>query len=160
MAVLNPEHLKAVIEFINKGSYFKLLGMSITEMGIGYSTLVMDIKKALMSPFNALHGGAAASIIDTACYWSIYSECAEDAGLITLDLKVDFLATVDSGMLIVRGRRIKLGKTICLAEAVAVDQNDKWIAHGSSKLLIRPDLQNPKESIKTLIGKDIPPKFR
>ena len=159
MSVLNPAHLKAVTEFINEGPYFKHLGMVVTEMGIGYSTLEMDLTKAHMSPFNSLHGGAAASVIDTACYWSIYSECTEDAGLITLDLHVDFLATTDSGTLIARGRRIKLGKTICLAEATVVDENDKWIAHGSSKLLVRPGLQNPSESIKTMIGKDIPSKF-
>lgn len=159
MPHLNPEHLQAVIAFINQSPYFKHLGMAVTEMGIGTATLVMDIQKRHLSPFDAIHGGAVASAIDTACYWAIYSECAQDAGLITLDLKVDYLATANTGTLTVAGRRIKTGKTICLAEAVAADQSDKWIAHGTSKLLVRNDLQNPQESIKTATGKEIPPKF-
>jgi uncharacterized protein (TIGR00369 family) len=159
MPVLNIAHLNAVLEFINNGPYFKHLNMVVTEMGIGYSTLEMELEKAHMSPFDSLHGGAAASAIDTACYWSIYSECHENAGLITLDLHIDYLSTAETGTLVVRGRRTKIGKTICLAEATIVDKNDKWIAHGSSKLLVRQDLQNPTESIKRLTGEDIPPKF-
>ena len=159
MPDLNAEHVNAVIQFINDGPYFRLLGMTVTNLGSGYADMVMDIKTDHMSPFDSLHGGAIASVIDSACYWAVYSECAENAGLITLDLKMDFLASRNSGRLTVSGRRIKLGKTICLAEAAAVDQDGKWIAHGSSKLLVRSDLQNPSEMMEARTDRKIPPKF-
>jgi uncharacterized protein (TIGR00369 family) len=47
-----------------------------------------------MNPFGGLHGGVYASAIDTAAYWSAYFDLPEENGLISIDIKVDFLAPV------------------------------------------------------------------
>jgi uncharacterized protein (TIGR00369 family) len=159
MKTLNPEHLKAVIEFLNKGPYLQHLDIKITEMGIGFSTVAAVVQRAHLDPFGNVHSGMTASVIGIAAFWSVYCECPEDAGFMPLDLKTDYLATTASGKLIVRGKRIKIGRSVCLAEAVVVDQNDKWIAHGTSKLLVREDLKYPKKEILELTGQVIPPKF-
>jgi uncharacterized protein (TIGR00369 family) len=104
--------------------------MSVKDMGVGIRLLKRDRGQHL-NPFGGLHGGVYASAIDTAAYWAVYCELDEDAGYTTIDLKVDYLAPVSAGKMIVKGRRIRVGKTMCLAEATAFDQTDKWLAHGT-----------------------------
>ncbi len=159
MPALNPEHVAGVLELINQGPFFRHLAMSVKEIGPGYSLVAMEIGHQHLNPFGSLHGGAYASVIDTAAAWAVYCELEPEAGFITLDLKVDYLAPVRQGKLLVQGRRIKIGKTICLAEAVAMDQSERWLAHGVSKIMVTPGLQTIKDALAFMEKSPLPPKF-
>jgi uncharacterized protein (TIGR00369 family) len=159
MNTLNRDHVETVIRFVNKAPYFGHLGIRVVEMGIGYSTVTSTVQQFHLNPFGRVHAGLIASAIDIAAYWSVYCECPEESGLMTIDLKIDYLKLLFSGKLIVRGKRTKIGRSICLAEAIAVDENDSWIAHGTSKMLARSDLTYPKQIIRNLTGETIPSKF-
>ena len=159
MRELNPKHVEAVINAINQGPFFKHLSMPVREIGTGYSLVELDIGNEHLNPFGGLHGGVYASAIDTAAYWAVYCELDEGAGLISVDLKVDYLAPVNAGKMLIKGRRIKMGKTMCLAEATAFDQNDKWLAHGISKMMVTPGLQTIKDAFDFVGARDLPPKF-
>jgi uncharacterized protein (TIGR00369 family) len=159
MPELNPKHVEAVLNMINQGYYFKHLSMFVKDIGMGYSLVELDIGDEHLNPFGGLHGGVYASAIDTAAYWAVYGELDEDAGYITIDLKVDYLAPVSAGKMIVKGRRIKLGKTMCLAEATAFDQTDKWLAHGTSKMMVTHGLQTIKNASDFISAVHLPPKF-
>src|SRR5512139_1465455 len=159
MLELNPDHVNAVMDIINRGLYFRHLSMPVKEIGVGYSLVELEIGNEHMNPFGGLHGGAYASAIDTAAYWAVYCELDEDVGLISLDLKVDYLAPANAGKLIIKGRSIKIGKTICLAEATAFDQNDKWLAHGISKMMVTQGLQTIRDALDFVGAEHLPPKF-
>jgi uncharacterized protein (TIGR00369 family) len=133
--------------------------MPVKDIGTGYSLVELEIGNEHLNPFGGLHGGVYASAIDTAAYWAVYCELEEDVGLISLDLKVDYLAPANAGKLIIKGHRIKIGKTICLAEATAFDQNDKWLAHGVSKMMVTQGLQTVKDALHFVGHQDLPPKF-
>jgi uncharacterized protein (TIGR00369 family) len=159
MRDLNPKHVTAVIALINQGPFFKLLSIQVKDLGQGYSLVEMEVDHQHLNPFGGLHGGGYASVIDTAAYWSIYCELEEEAGLTSLDLKVDFLAPVNIGKMIVHGRRIKMGRTLCLAEATAFDQQEKWLAHGVSKMMVLQGAQTIKEAANFIGTASLPPKF-
>jgi uncharacterized protein (TIGR00369 family) len=159
MKELNPNHVEAVIALINKGPFFRLLSLQIKDLGPGYSLVEMEIGNQHLNPFGGLHGGAYASVIDTAAYWSVYCELEEEAGLTSLDLKVDFLAPANVGKIWVKGRRIKMGRTICLAEAEAFDDQEKCLAHGVSKMMVLHGPQSMKEAVHFLSAASLPPKF-
>jgi len=159
MRELNPEHVKTVINIINQGPYFRHLSMSVREMGMGYSVVEIDIGNEHLNPFGGLHGGVYASAIDTAAYWAVYCELDEGAGLISVDLRVDFLAPASDGKMVIKGRRIRIGKTMCLAEATAFDQHEKWLARGISKMMVTPGLQTIKDAFDFAGAKHLPPKF-
>jgi uncharacterized protein (TIGR00369 family) len=159
MRDLNPNHVEAVLELINQGPFFRLLSIQIKDLGPGYSLVEMEVGHQHLNPFGGLHGGAYASVIDTAAYWSIYCELDEEVGLTSIDLKVDFLAPVSAGKMIVQGRRIKMGRTICLAEATAFDEQEKWLAHGLSKMMVLQGPQSMNEAANFLGTASLPPKF-
>lgn len=159
MPELNPKHVQAVLELINRGPYFRHLSMPVRDIGMGYSIVELDIGNEHLNPFGGLHGGVYASAIDTAAYWAIYCELDEDVGLISLDLKVDYLAPTNAGKMVIRGNRIKIGKTICLAEATAFDQNERWLAHGISKMMVTQGLQTLRDALHFVGNEHLPPKF-
>lgn len=159
MPELNPEHVKAVIRAINDGPFFKHMSMRVTEIGVGYSVAVIEIGKEHMNPFGGLHGGAIAAAIDTAAYWSAYCELPEKCGLVSIDLKVDFLAPVSDQRVIVNGQRIKSGKTIYLTEAKMSDRNGRVMAHGTSKLMVTRNKQSIIDVVRFVGSGKLPRKF-
>jgi hypothetical protein len=46
-----------------------------------------------------------------------------------------------------------------LAEATAFDQDEKWLAHGISKMMVIPGLQTIKNALDFIGVTDLPPKF-
>jgi len=159
MSELNPEHLKSVIEIINQGPFFRHMSMTVTELGVGYSKVVAEIGRKHMNPFGALHGGVYSSVIDTAAYWSAYCDLPEDQGLVSIDLKVDFLAPVLDQIVYVTGRRVKAGKTIYLAEAQMFSKNRKLVAHGTSKLMAISNKQTMNDVVDYVSAERLPSKF-
>jgi len=159
MRELNPEHISAVIGLINESPYFKHLAMVVRELRNGHSVVELDIDQRHLNPFGGIHGGVYSSIIDTAAYWSVYCELEEDAGLISIDVYVNNLRPISEGRLTVVGRRLKLGRSICLAEAVVSDDNDVILAQGTSKMMVTPH-QQTIEAARASSGFDsLPPKF-
>ncbi len=152
MRKLNPQYVEAVSALVNRCPYFTLLSMSIRDIGIGYSLLDIDVQNKHLQPFEAVHGGVFASIIDAAAFWAVFPEVDENVGMTTVDLKVNYLAPAQGGKLIARGRRIKLGKTLSLGEAEVINEKNTILAHGTSTLIVLRNLgEAPKHSL--------PPKF-
>jgi len=152
MRKLNPQYVEAVKPLVNRSPYFRLLGMLLREVDMGYSLLEIDVREKHLQPFGAVHGGVFASIIDAASFWGVYSEVDEDVGMTTVDLKVNYLAPARGGKLIAKGRRIKLGKRLALGEAQVINEENAILAHGTSTMIILPNLKASLEG-------SLPPKF-
>jgi uncharacterized protein (TIGR00369 family) len=156
---INPDHLAAVIPLINQGPFFRHLSLKILELGPGFSKLEVELGPQHLNPFGVLHGGVFSSALDTAAYWSAYCDLKEGAGIVSLDLTVNFLAPVRKGRLIVQGRLIRTGRSIFLTEAEARDPDRKLAAQGSSKLMVIPGRQTMDQVRDTVGGSRLPPKF-
>lgn len=152
MRKINPAFLFAVRELINNCPYFRLLSMKIMDLSPGYALLETDVEKKHLQAFGFVHGGALASIIDTAAFWSAFCDLDENTGITTVDLKLNYLAPVKEGKLIARGKRLKLGKTLGLGEAEIVNGDGRLIAQGTSTLIVLPGFGFAEDP-------DLPPKF-
>ena len=135
----NPEYIKQIIAIVNTCPFFELLSIKLMDVGVGYSSLEIDLANKHLQPYGMVHGGVFASIIDAAAFWSIYFGIEDPgAGLTTVDLKLNYLEPAVSGKLFARGRQIKVGRTLGYAEAQIVDQSEKVLAHGTSTVIILP----------------------
>ena len=152
MRKINPEYVEAVKNLANNSPYFRLVSMVLREIGPGHCLLDVALREKHTQAFGYVHGGVFASIIDTAAFWAAYCELDEDAIITSVDLKINYLAPVQNGTLSARGRRIKMGKTLGLAEAEISDAEGKIVAHGTSTLMVLrgPAIQGPAA---------LPPKF-
>lgn len=159
MPQLNPQHISKVLKLINQSPYFQLLNMELRDMRESYAKVVVDLKRKHLNAFGGVHGGAYASLADTAAYWALYCSLPEDAGFITLDLNVDNLRAVNSGTIVAEGRVIKQGRSVCLCEAEARDENGKLLVHCLSKQFLSPTLQPIAAAVRELGFEPLPPKF-
>ena len=139
MKRLNPDYIEKVKHIVNDSPYFSLISMKICDIGNGYSVLEIDIENKHLQPFGFIHGGVFSSIIDAAAFWAVYCSIEDqNAGMTTIDLKLNYLAPATSGKLIVKGRQIKLGKTLGYAEAEVRNEQGKILSHGTSTLMVLP----------------------
>lgn len=149
---INPSYVEAVRGLANASPFFRHLSMTLRDMGTGYAAVDLEVKESHLQAFGFVHGGVYSAVIDTAAFWAAFCELEEGTGITSVDLKVNYLAPVKEGRLTAEGRRIKLGKSLGLAEARIVDQQGKLVAWGSSTLIVIPGFglaENPA----------LPPKF-
>lgn len=91
------------------------------------------------NPMGIVHGGMAATLLDSALGCCVYT-CVEAGDVwTTLDIKVSYLKamTVETGLVRAVAKIIHVGRTVALAEARLVDVNDAIYAHATSTCLIK-----------------------
>ena len=153
MRKINPQYVEQIRAGVNESPYFQLLSMKLLEFDIGTAVLEIVVQKEKhLQPFGFVHGGVFSSIVDAAAFWAVYPEVDEGAGMTSVDLKLNYLAPCSGGKLIAKGRRIKLGKTLGLGKAEVTDQEGRILAHGTSTLIVLPDLTFADK-------RALPPKF-
>ncbi len=138
---LNPEYTKAISRLVNRSPYFSLLSMKIKNLEWGSSILEVELGEKHLQPFGFVHGGAIASVIDAATFWAVFPQVKDGMGLTTVEIKANFLAPVQKGKLVVKGRCIKIGRTLALGEAYVNGAGGTLIAHGTATMMMIADLK-------------------
>lgn len=152
MPEINPRWLEMVRAGVNTCPYFSLQSMELVDLGPGTSHLEIGVEQKHLQPFGLVHGGVLASLVDAAAFWAVYSLLEDGLGMTTVEIKLNYLAPVSRGRLVGRGKSIKLGRTLGLGEARVEDEQGRLLAHGTSTLMILPELK--------LAGQEqMPPKF-
>lgn len=136
MSRLNPEYVRMTCRKTTESGYFTLLSMKLIDFEIGASSLELAVEPKHLQPFGVVHGGVFASLIDAAAFWSVFAELPPYHGMTTVDLKVNYLAPSSSGKLVAKGKRIKMGKTLGLAEGTIFDLSGRVLAHGVSTVMV------------------------
>ena len=138
---LNPKYTEAIATLVNRSPYFSLISMKIKELGWGTSVLEVELEEKHLQPLGYVHGGAIASVIDAATFWAVFPQVKDGMGLTTVEVKANFLAPIKEGKLVVKGRCIKIGRTLALGEAYVNSSEGNLIAHGTTTMMIVPDLK-------------------
>jgi uncharacterized protein (TIGR00369 family) len=149
-SLLNPEYVKAVSRLVNRSPYFELLSMEVKDLRWGTALMEVEIEEKHLQPFRNVHGGVMASVVDAVAFWAVFPQVERGKGLITVEIKVNYLAPVQNGRLVAHGQSIKLGKTLALGEARITNSDGKLVSHGTATMMILPELNLPGDE-------DLPP---
>ena len=112
----NPEYIRELIEVINASPFPDHMSMRLLEVALDSAVLELSTDRCHLQAFGIVHGGVLATLIDTATFWAVYMRIPEGAGLVNIDLKLNYLRPVESGILIAEGRAIRSGNSISYAE--------------------------------------------
>jgi len=121
------------------------IGARLTHISPGAVDLEVMTANALEQQHGFFHGGVITAIADSAAGYAALSLFDEDDGILTAELKINFLAPANGEKLIARGRVIKPGRTltVCRAEVFSVDgENEKLVAYALLTMACRPGLKN------------------
>jgi uncharacterized protein (TIGR00369 family) len=138
---LNPKYIEAISTVVNRSPYFSLLSMEIKDLDWGTCVLEMELEEKHLQPFGYVHGGAIASLIDASAFWAVFPQVQDGMGLTTVEIKVNYLAPVQKGKLVAKGRCIKIGRTLALGEASISGSEGNLLAHGTATMMIVSDLK-------------------
>ena len=116
------------------------LGFRVTEVESGRIVLTGRPDRRSYNLIGSVHGGWAASILDSAMALATLSSLDEKNAFTTLDIKINYLRpiTLETGEVRAEGRVIHSGRRIALCEARLTDPEGKLLAHGTGTCLILP----------------------
>jgi uncharacterized protein (TIGR00369 family) len=116
-----------------------LLGFELVELDEGRVVFAVEPGPQHYNPIGSVHGGLAATLIDSATGCAVHSTLPAGVGYTTTDLQVRYVRgiTRDTGRVVCEGTVVHRGRTLATAEA-RVTAGDRLLAHGTAGVLILP----------------------
>ena len=90
------------------------------------------------NPIGSVHGGYAATLLDSAMGLAVQSALPAGSGYTTLEFKVSFIRgmTKDTGPVRTEGRTLNVGRRAATAEARITDAKGRLLAHATTTCLV------------------------
>jgi len=116
----------------------KTLGYDITEADSGRVVVVAEPKDIHLNPAGTVHGGFAATMLDSCMGLAIQSTLERGVGSTTLEFKISFVRpiTPDTGPIKAEGTVISRGRRVGTAEGRVTDGEGRLLVHGTTTCLI------------------------
>jgi uncharacterized protein (TIGR00369 family) len=117
----------------------ELLGFRIHDLRPGAVTFALDPAEKHYNPLGMVHGGVAATLLDTVMACAVQSQLPAGVGYTTLDLNVRYVrpVTVETGTVLATGKVLHLGRRTATAEAeLTAAHSGALLAHSTSTLLV------------------------
>jgi uncharacterized protein (TIGR00369 family) len=116
----------------------RTLGYDITEADSGRVVAVAEPKDIHLNPAGTVHGGLAATMLDSCMGLAIQSTLERGAGSTTLEFKISFVRPITPGTGPIRAEAsvISRGRRVGTAEGRVIDANGRLLAHGTTTCLI------------------------
>ena len=112
-----------------------MLGIEWVELESGRAVISLEPATWMVNPIGVIHGGIAATLLDTVLACAIHSTLPAGTGYATSDLHIRFLRalTTDTGRVIATGTVVHSGRRHATAEGrVEVEATGKLIATGTT----------------------------
>ena len=95
------------------------LGVSLEEVEPGRVVLAMAHRRDLTQQHGFLHAGMVATALDSACGYAAFTLMPVDAGVLTIEFKINLLAPARGPLLRFEGLVTKAGRTISVVDGRA-----------------------------------------
>ena len=125
---LSPAQLKRVRKALTSVPYARLLRLELEDIGPGNAILSVKVRKELKQNHGVVHGGAIASLIDSATAFAIISLIGPAEKVTTVDLTISFLRPVTSGRLNASAKVVRAGRRLFVVSAEVSDSSGKLAA--------------------------------
>ena len=130
--------LRAMLERGLKAPIGQTLGFELVEIDRGRVVFEGRPDRSVYNPLGAVHGGYAATLLDSACGIAVHSQLGANRGHTTLEIKVSYLRGLDesSGTVRATGRTVSVGRRVAFSEAELRDGEGRLCATATSTLLV------------------------
>ena len=116
----------------------KTLGFVLADVAPGFALFTMTPAFRHYNPIGSVHGGVAATLLDSCMSCAIHTYLDKGRGYITLELKVNLVRpiTAKTGPIRAEGRSLYVGRRSGTAEGKIIDANGTLLAHGTTTCMI------------------------
>jgi uncharacterized protein (TIGR00369 family) len=117
-----------------------LLGFHLIEADEGRVVFRGEPGPQHYNPIGSVHGGFAATLLDSATGAAVHSTLPQGSAYVTLEVKYNLVRaiTAETGRVLAEGNVVHRGKTVATVEAtLKAEEGGALLAHGTSTCLIR-----------------------
>jgi len=113
---------------IERPCFMEMLGLHIEHADADEAVVRMDVPEPLMSPFGTVHGGAIATLCDTALAVAIARRLTPTDRIATHNLNVSYVTFSRDAALRCRARVVSLRTAVALAEGEVTTDDGVLVA--------------------------------
>ena len=116
----------------------RLIGVELVEVDAGRVVFMGRPGLEHYNPIGSVHGGYAATLLDSCMACAVHSGLDAGLGYTTLEFKVNFVRamTVDTGLVRAEGKVIHGGRQAAVAEGRLTDETGRLLAHATTTCLV------------------------
>lgn len=116
----------------------RAMGFLLTKVDRGFARAEAIPSFDFYNPIGSVHGGYAATMLDTVLGVSVHTMMDKGQGYTTLEFKVSFIKAItkDTGPICAEGRVLNAGRRVATAEADLKDAQGRLLAHATTTCLV------------------------
>jgi uncharacterized protein (TIGR00369 family) len=118
---LDPQKLERAHAAFVSVPFARFLGLRLGEIHRGRASIHLDVRDELKQNQGVVHGGAIASLIDTASAFAVLTEVDVNERVTTTDLTIHYLRPITSGRMTATARVVRGGRRLFV---LSVDVNN------------------------------------
>jgi uncharacterized protein (TIGR00369 family) len=130
--------LARITASFSKQGLMTTLGARLDKVEPGFVEIALVPSPAVSQQHGFVHAGAVAAIADSAAGYAALSVMPEGTGVLTAEFKINLLAPAAGERIVARGRVVKAGRTLTLAQAdvfAVKGGEERLIAHLTATLM-------------------------
>lgn len=137
-ALTGLQQLQALLAAGRMPGIGRTLNFTLVEIEAGRAVFEGTPGHHAYNPIGTVHGGYAASLLDSACGCAVHSRLEAGQGFTTLELKIAYhkAITADTGPVRAVGVVVSMGRRAAFAEAQLTDAAGRLLASATSTLLV------------------------
>ena len=110
--------------------FTEYVGAQVEQAEHGRAVVTLQAGDHHSNRHGTVHGGAVATLIDTAMGAAVFSEFDGEQAPVTIEMKVTYLEPAPVGRLTATAQVRRAGKRITIVETEVVGEDDEMVAHG------------------------------
>ena len=122
---ITAAQMRRIQKAITTVPFARLLGLELEDIASGTATLAVNIRKELTQNEGVVHGGAIASLIDTATAFAIISLLPPGEKVTTVDLGISYLRPAIGGRLKAVAKVVRAGRRLFVVSAEVFDKDGR-----------------------------------
>ena len=126
----DPQYAARVKASFDRQDAMKTIGATLASVAPGVVVIEMPWAQALTQQHGFLHAGMVATAMDSACSYAGFTLMPAEAGVLTIEYKINLLAPAQGERFRMEGVVVKPGRTITVTEGRA------WALHQGREKLV------------------------
>lgn len=112
----DPDYERRTRESFGRQGAMTHLGAQLGRVEPGFVEIALPFRAELSQQHGFFHAGIVATVADSAGGYAAYTLFPPDAGVLTVEFKVNLMAPADGERIVAAGRVIRAGRTITVAQ--------------------------------------------
>ena len=139
---LPPEELRKRVHRSNTAKQF---GFDVAVAERGRVVMRLRVGARHRQAHGVVHGGVLAALVDTAGGLATYMALPRGSRAATVEMKINFLESVESGVLLADASVVRLGRHIAVVDCNVRDARDRLVAKALMTFFVGPFRKNRRK---------------